>query len=347
MADAKGGVLTSYDAGFPPAVYPEHDGRKSGASWKKATILRFAVALCAQHSVACAVARTATAWVSIRDTKGRTQVSGFLYYIEGARSDAKIADLRKLGLGYAFNDDGDFTASGVTRGPGDSGPGIIVADTSRLGERALGFYPEEQTWGAKSESVVQIGYYTGCLPTPEDLARSHLLDGHFVKLGDGKQWLIPIARGVGEKDGEVYWYEALPKGMTLNGGHRWVQRDVVPEYAELWKIAQLWAAGIFNVTVPDGKGDDVVKVNVDFNENIGTAACIVLSANYRVDDNEIALLNLFSDERLMYEILNATVDMPRWEALLQKQMSRALASGSNIADGPQDAIEVGGQRQET
>lgn len=267
-------------------------------------------------------------------------MAGFLYYIEGATQDVKIADLRCFGLGYAFDSDGDFTASGATRGPGQCGPGIVVANMSRLGERPLGFYPDQQTWSAGAESSVQIGYYTEDPPTPEDLARRRLLDGHFVTLGDGNDWLIPIARGAGDDDGNIYWYEALPKGMTLNGDRQWVPGDVVSEYAAIWNIAQRWADAVFKVNKPETQDGDVVRVKLDFTENMGTAARIALSANYRVDDGEIALLNLFCDERLAYEILNATVDMPRWEALLKKKLSRASANGSNTADGPRAATQL-------
>lgn len=261
-------------------------------------------------------------------------MAGLLYYIEGAKNDVKIEALREFGLGHAFDNNGDYTATGVSRGPGESGPGIVVADTNRLGDCLLGLYPDQQKWGAGSHAQVQIGYYTADAPTPDDLARRQQLDGHSVELGDGNHWMIPIARGAGDNDGQPYWFEALPKRMTLNGDRKWVRDDVVPAYAELWKIAQLWADAVFGALIPEIQDGETAMVNLDFDEDVGTAARIALSTNYRVDDYEVALLDLFSDERFTHHILNATIDRPRWEAMIKKKLIRGSASGSTITDGP-------------
>ena len=65
----------------------------------------------------------------------------FLYYLPERDSGIKIEDVRKAGLGYAFET--ACSPIGVARGPGDkpgAGPaGVVVADTSRLGDCPHGY----------------------------------------------------------------------------------------------------------------------------------------------------------------------------------------------------------------
>ena len=267
-------------------------------------------------------------------------MAGFLYYIEGATQDVKIADLRRFGLGHAFDNDGDFTASGVTRGPGapgssDAGPGIVVATMSRLGERALGLYPDEQTWRiilGTGDQKVMVGHYKDDPPRPVDLARTTQLPGHPVVLADGQTWLIPIARAVAEQQGQLQLVQNLPQRTTLDDKGDWVRDGVIPKYARLWEIANQWwdqvIAALNDTDLPDS-GES--QISFEF-AGRNDAAVAALSANHAIGKFETAMLELF-DDQCAGLILSALIDIPSINMFLKKKLDAAEPATSPIGDG--------------
>lgn len=243
-------------------------------------------------------------------------MAGFLYYIEGAKADVKIEALRQFGLGHAFATNGDFTASGVTHGPGDSGPGIVVADPSRLRDRLLGLYPDQQTWRIiprAGDQKVMVGHYKEDRPVPADLQRAEILDGHFVRLEDGNDWLIPVARGVGEIDGRLVPYDKLPHTLGVDDDGNWSRNGAIRTYERLWTLALRWwdeiQRGFDGQVIQEGQK---VSISMEFSD-IADGAVEALTTNYRIHKAEVALLGLLSD-RVMYTVLHALVDMPTIEA---------------------------------
>lgn len=249
----------------------------------------------------------------------------FLYYIESAKVDVKIADLRQFGLGYAFDGDRDFSPVGCSRGPGDSGQGIVVADTNRLRPRALGFYPDNQRWMRIPKSGVWIGIYSADRPAPADLQRAEMLDGHFVRLEDGNDWLIPVARGVGEIDGRLVPFDKLPHAIGVDDDGNWIRDGAISKYEHLWALALRWWDEIQRGLDGEAIGDGAkVVVSMEFND-IADGAVEALTTNYRLHKAEVSMLSLLSD-RVMYQVMHALVDMPTIEAFAKK----------NAQGGPQD-----------
>lgn len=242
-------------------------------------------------------------------------MSGLLYFIPGATPAVTIGAILGHGLGYAFSSPGDFTPCGCSSGPGEAGGGVVIAD-SRHTER-IGFYPDEQIWQAIPNSAAWVGMYPDDRPAPADLQRAAFLDGHFVRLEDGHEWLIPVARGVGEIDGELVPYDKLPHAVGVDGDGNWSRNGAISKYERLWKIALRWwdelQRGLDGQVIEAGKD---VGIDMDFND-VADGAVEALTTNYRLHKAEVALLGLLSD-RVMYEVLHAVVDMPTIQAFAKK-----------------------------
>jgi hypothetical protein len=122
----------------------------------------------------------------------------FQIYIPAARGQSPQT-LVDVGLA-------DFVAGAefveTAAGPGDRGPGVVAA-WRRPGQVQMGYQPERQAWlpaAASGEDLAAgrywIGFWTDSPPTPKDLARPYPQAGHRVTLGDGSEWLLPIAKAL-------------------------------------------------------------------------------------------------------------------------------------------------------
>lgn len=268
-------------------------------------------------------------------------MAGFLYYIEAAKSDVKIEALRQLGLGYAFDKQGDFTAAVVTRGPGDSGPGIVIADTRRLGERGLGLYLDQQVWRmipCAGDRKLMVGHYKDHPPRPVDVARSTQLPGHPVVLADGQSWLIPVARAFSEQNGKVGFVENLPQCVGVDEKGNWTRDGVKPQFAALWELATKWwdqvVAVLQDTDLPD---TGTVEISFEF-AGRNDAALLALSTNYAIGKTETAMLGLF-DDQCSGLILSALIDMPSINLYLKKKLDAAEPAISPTGDGPSAATQ--------
>lgn len=228
-------------------------------------------------------------------------MSGFFYYLPGSQSP-KLADAINAGLGYAFP---SFAARGCMSGP-DGDIGAVCGVTSEQ----LGYFANRQTWRRIPGSSAWVGYYTDAPPTPEDLARTEQIDGHKVKLCDGRYWLCPIARG---PEGVV-----LPRYADLDDEGHWTAGRVQPQHEAFLRIAEefwcVFAGGEAN--------DDGIVFNFD---GLNESAVGCLAVNYRLGPIEAAILQLFDlpgklvDARAM-KVLEAAVDWPKWQSLVKKKL---------------------------
>lgn len=124
---------------------------------------------------------------------------------------------------------------------------------------------------------------------PAQLARAAQRSGHLVTLGDGQQWLIPVARLAMGGSG-------LPRRRKLNpdGSIVW---QVDAAYRELSDFAcKLW-------DIRRGQQEDVTQAELD------QMAAAALTVNYRIGLREAVALGLFSDAGLA-GIVNALLDWP-------------------------------------
>lgn len=225
-------------------------------------------------------------------------MGGFLYFVP-ARSGIAKEDLAGIGLGYLEPCQVVFrTASG---GPG--GKAGVVFTAPAVGVEAetglVGYHPTQQDWEPMDGRDVWLGRRRGQTFGPADFLRATGHDGHWVKLGDGHEWLVPVLRML---DGVT----PLPRRLKLTGAG-WVPSDVLPDYQDVFSEAcRLWdlMAGI----TEDG--------TVTYNDECGLAVA-ALGLNYRVGPGEISALGLL-DTRTSGQVLKAVVDWPALEAIKKK-----------------------------
>ena len=253
-------------------------------------------------------------------------MAGFLYYLPGPTEGVHLEDVRRLGLGYAFDSD-SFSAPGVfANGLDEGGRGVVAADPKRT-ER-VGLYPDKQAWRKMPGLDAWVGIYDDDQPTPADRARKDQLDGHLITLNDGNEWLCPVARGAVEEDGGICWYHAVPRVSRLNDAGAFEPGDVVAKYAALWKTACRW----FDVRMGAFDESDGETVSFSF-DGLHKSAIEALATNYVIGPAECDLLGLLSEEAAV-AILDALIDTPtRFE--LQKKIADRLDT-SSTDDGPSD-----------
>lgn len=251
-------------------------------------------------------------------------MSSFVYYIPG-QQQANHQVIAERGLAYALA--GKHSYRGCERGP-DGLKGCVVADPDRVPMAQFGYFKDRQTWRKIPGSDCYVGYDPDALPTPEDLLRDdHLVKSHPLELGDGRTWLLPIARSFAEVDGQITPYAALPVTSDLDAEGNWTSAKVHQRYADLWDTAERYLDHVMaGLAAQDRKPADpqreaTVEVRFDF-ENLHAAAVQALAANYRVSAIECAVLGLLTVAHCN-AILNVLIDLPGFDELLKKSSGAA------------------------
>ena len=254
-------------------------------------------------------------------------MAGFLYYLPGRGPDIKLADVRALGLGYAF--DAQLTPRQCLGGP-DNGSGVVIA----AGDQRVGYHKHEQDWRQIPHSSAWIGYYRDERPTPTDLARPELLDGLWITCDDGSQWLIPKARRWEEFDGECYPVCGLPQRLSLAADGQWQLGAVKSRYEQLWRWVCAYEQA-FAEAVQSHHDGDVVRFTFDAINDMAIAA---LQANYRVSASELDLLGIY-DLQIRERIVDALLDVATWRAWVKKKCAALARSGSLSVSGGELSME--------
>ena len=233
---------------------------------------------------------------------------GLLYYISGVRSSPLANDLKECGL------DGQIVGGFVhTEIFLDGTQGAVFCLKGKCsGNEKIGFYVDEQKWtNIPNEdgktSRLWIGYDINNKPIPKDFLKEDALEGHYLKLGDDNEWLIPIARRFNQGC-------LLPKSTSMLVRGR-VDVCIVDKYIEIQKIAEqafLMLNLDYEKTIE--KLDGVIDTDANFFES-----CVkVLSTNYNVDYRDVSILKLFNTDSTI-EVLKMFVDWPYIEELLNSQ----------------------------
>lgn len=262
-------------------------------------------------------------------------MSGFLYYLPGRSAGISLDEASSAGLAYAL--DGPISTVGVRGGP-DGGDGVLLALASAMPPEQLHYQADVQTWRKAPLAVSQsvwVGVYAA-KPQAADLARPKQLAGHEVLLADDRTWLVPVARGWTEEDGELRWYHALPQQSMLGDDGRWQSGSVLPRFAPLWNLAMRFddvrrQAILGAGDEGRGAGDAMVKVAFDFS-GLHEAAVEALQYNYRIGPAEADLLGLLTLD-VSREILEAVIDLPTRAEWFKKKQSAAPADGSSTVAG--------------
>ena len=215
------------------------------------------------------------------------------YFVTGKES-INSDGVEGLGLGYVLDGSG-VSHVHTARGPDGSAGVYFAAGGTVIKPGALEF---EQFPG-------KPGVFIGVSEAvkPEDLARDDQVSGHLVKMGDGAQWEIPVAR---------HWKGAagFPRRLawTPDG---WKAGDVIPAYKALWRDACSFWTLLLNAEAAEAGEAEDVSFSAEDEVNLAARA---IAVNYRVGPAEISHLGLFTTETKAAACL-ALVDFPSVKAL--------------------------------
>ena len=226
-------------------------------------------------------------------------MAGFLYFLP---NQAGVNE----GILKRFKLDDRFDLAGLScrqcdRGPGGMKGAVIGYDQ----KRTIGYYPDQQEWHEAPATDYWIGRWTDAPILPADLMRQETRPGHEVKLGDGHQWLVPVAR---------LWpsgQSAFPEKLVLGAGDEWVREPYGP-YVELCQNAErVWRRVMIDTGLIVSEEIDPREKPLDDVEAVGIAIR-ALSVNYRIGRVEASELGLLTttDEGTIIAILEVFVGLP-------------------------------------
>ena len=240
----------------------------------------------------------------------------FLYMLDGHAGAPTPAQIEAHGVANVLAGE-SLSVCSVSNGPEGVGGTIVAAGTF---DNRVGYYPAEQNWRRLNEKT-WIGYSTvHPLPGPEGLARKYMVSGHDVQLADGRTWHAPKARGWAMQAGQLRRASTLPCRLRLGpDGNRWEPADVLPEYAELSRVAGEW----FDERMFSGRAEDTSEggANVVFSfADAPSKAARCLAANYRIGPVESDILGLWTTNAVV-AVLDAAIDYPGLAEILKKKAS--------------------------
>lgn len=233
-----------------------------------------------------------------------------LYYAPKGITIRKHADLVRVGLGYATDGRGGPLAVGTPKGPdGLEGVFFVLPLPDGSHPPLQDLVGRVDTWAECETDVgIQVGFVSSDPPTPKDLERKIMFPGTPVRLADGTEWSIAIARYL---DGST----ALPLRASRKNGE-WVFDAIDARYSEFWNRSLQYFNCIMGV---DGAPLFEAPDELDF-------AAAALSVNYRISPAEIGLLGLF-DTNVAHNISMEAVDFSAIKKKAEESMRRNVEHG--------------------
>lgn len=225
---------------------------------------------------------------------------GFVYYLTGVQGYTE-ATLAKWGLDRLV-EKANLKSVGTSAGP-DGHIGLT------LGNFWVGHKPEEQTW-CDSGKGYWVGMWNAYRPTPMDLEREQRVSGHAVRLEDGNEWEIPVAR----------YIEAgspIPSRLVLGPGGVW-KTEPLERFVMFSQVADKVAGNLY-------RGEAMTM-----GEAIEIAV-MAIGMNYRIDAAGISMLGLLTrgkdtangvETGNLQEVLGAIVDLPRAVAMAEEAFKK-------------------------
>lgn len=203
----------------------------------------------------------------------------FVFLPAGDHPTDLRAALRRVGLETLHDDGLSLERCEVLANGPDGGSGTVIGWGRP--NTLTAYRKDSQEWhrcapcGDLAGGRAWIGWDKSDPPTPENLARKVQLSGERIKLADGREWLIPIAR-------------QLPKIMGLDPESGRVASVVAPQYRAF--LEEAWAT---LATFVDREG----KIYIEYEPGFA-AAVRVLSMNYRMTRDLAAVLGMIGDSDL-------------------------------------------------
>lgn len=253
-----------------------------------------------------------------------------LYFLSKLQSVGQD-DLSRAGVGQKEGKS-SFSFRITSAGP-DKQPGAVVVFNPGNPEARspqIGYFPLKQEWQKASGGKFWIGREKDKPVRPADLQRTEIIAGHKVKLADGQEWMIPVARVFPQGT-------MLPQSLIL-GPDGEVVKEVLPRYARLGQKAErVWQEFKKQMGwLEEGENPESMTEKEEWE-----IATEVLGINYRLGAWEISFLRLFTTENLE-RVLSAFVDIPTMLAASRamqeaskKKENVSIPGGNNTGDGGQ------------
>lgn len=254
-------------------------------------------------------------------------MAGFLYFKpnhSGPR--VTLEKVNEWGLGYAFEQEPTCRDSAL---PVAHFKGSVFGVESELEGKAVGVYPEEQTWAKIPNSNCWVGYYNEHKPKEADLRKNDQLPHYVLPLANGESWNIPKVVHVNE--GEIE--KNLPCKLDVDDKGKIKRGDPVEKYQYLWKLAEPY---IDTFLVPE-TGDEF---DIDSSDILADAVKF-LQVNYRIGLREAIMLELFPEDlNKIVLVCLCAIDYQTWHAWqesLKKTNDQGEPDGLNSGDGKADS----------
>ena len=220
-------------------------------------------------------------------------MAGLLYFIP--KRDGITEDVL-LEVDATVLIENKYVARPAGTGPGAEHGIVCVPKAEYQGSTSPrpGYYPNEQKWESVNGGKFFIG--TAGDVIPKDLLRKECIDGHYVKLGDGNEWLVPVARrfpiGI-----------VLPEALVLGPDGELV-REVLPRYTKYSNQAErVWDYWQYENKLSEEEKEPLTDIEAF------EMCCNILSLNYMIDRWAVSLFRLFTTENIRL-ILEAFIDIP-------------------------------------
>jgi hypothetical protein len=242
----------------------------------------------------------------------------FLYFVPGGGDRLPPAELEKLGLGYAL------PAEGEPLGRKSSGPEGQVGflfDPTPGAETPPAFLAEGQTWRKGPEGKYWVGFNKATRPIEAVMRRPKFIGGEPVKLRDGGDWIIPVARS-------LVGGATLPRKPVLLDDCKTWRLETLPEFLGLCKAAERVFELMTTKPGAEAPADPVqpepVKFDMDYDEAMGIVVH-AMSVNYRLTALELSLLELFTDVEI-WAVFRALIDWNGFARMVAAQSKKPPAS---------------------
>ncbi len=235
-----------------------------------------------------------------------------MFYFLPEKPGSLKSRIEELDLGYAFKE-GHLTKADCKNGPGAENGSIICRSDAPWSD-FCGFYPDNQEWRKIPKSKAWIGRVKDRQYTPAEFARPTLLPGQMLKLEDGLDWLVPIARrwmSIGEA---TVYSTALPCRAKLSDDGVWIDGEVKERYRPLWDLVMGYNDAYIEAMENASEDEDLVN----FEYPMGELAIATLRTNYYVSHVEADVLNIYSEDA-QAAIINVALDEDGLVEIIKKK----------------------------
>jgi hypothetical protein len=244
-----------------------------------------------------------------------------LYFVPGPSLSALSADqVVALGLGYAF--EGSVPAPmGIPKGP-DGGEGTLIRFDPPEGvpEVPAAFEPGNQTWEARPDGKVWIGFWNDRRPRPETVLRREPLGGKAVKLEDGNEWIVPVGRPNSA-------ITSVPLVLKRKGDG--VEARPSKRFESLCADAKTLFDFCYKEAISSSEAKDGQQIAYRTAYDI---ACRALAVNYRIGPDEVDVLGLLSTTSVIL-VGRAIADWDGFLELCAEKKPEPAGGGSSTANG--------------